>query len=157
MKLKNIIEYHTTKEMAEKWNISAKKVTKYCRDEKLPKAYKDNKSKKWMIPSDSIKPLTKKEEKTSLVLILKVMNSLKIDEIETMKYIDAQENIQSVFVYLSHYGYIRYVGEVKSIKTLVFTDKAFNELGTGIVINIKVGSILQIVAALAAIGKAIGA
>ena len=44
----------TTKEMAEKWNVSARRVALLCSHERIPGVIK--KGKTWLIPSDAEKP-----------------------------------------------------------------------------------------------------
>lgn len=47
------MEYMTTAEAAEKWNISARRVQIYCKDNRITGAvYKGV----WLIPSDATKP-----------------------------------------------------------------------------------------------------
>ena len=43
-----------TKEMAEKWNVSARRVALLCSQERIPGVIK--KGKTWLIPSDAEKP-----------------------------------------------------------------------------------------------------
>ena len=44
----------TTKEMAEKWNVSDRRVALLCSQERIPGVIK--KGKTWLIPSDAEKP-----------------------------------------------------------------------------------------------------
>ena len=48
------MEFLTTKEISQKWNISARRVAILCEDGRLTGAVK--KGKTWLIPCDSEKP-----------------------------------------------------------------------------------------------------
>lgn len=48
------MQYLTTTEMAEKWNISRRRVAELCRNERINGAIL--KGKTWLIPSDVTKP-----------------------------------------------------------------------------------------------------
>ena len=49
------MEFLTTKEISQKWNISARRVAILCEDCRLTVAIK--KGKTWLIPADAIKPV----------------------------------------------------------------------------------------------------
>lgn len=49
-----VMQYLTTTEMAEKWNISRRRVAELCRNERINGAIL--KGKTWLIPSDATKP-----------------------------------------------------------------------------------------------------
>ncbi|MDY4060488.1 MAG: DNA-binding protein [Anaerovoracaceae bacterium] len=55
--------YLTTSEIAEKWEISRRRVTTLCREGRLEGAVL--KGKTWLVPEDTVKPndLRKKNEK----------------------------------------------------------------------------------------------
>lgn len=48
------MEYLTTTEMAERWNISRRRVSTYCKEARIEGAIL--KGKTWLIPSDAEKP-----------------------------------------------------------------------------------------------------
>lgn len=48
------MEYMTTAEFAEKWNISRRRVTKLCTEERIEGAIL--KANTWLIPADAKKP-----------------------------------------------------------------------------------------------------
>ena len=50
-----MIEYITTKEASEKWNISRRRVNTLCQEGKIPNVARVGNM--WLIPSDSTKPL----------------------------------------------------------------------------------------------------
>lgn len=52
------MNYLTTDEIAEKWGISARRVTTLCKDNRIAGAVR--KSGVWLIPDDSEKPATMK-------------------------------------------------------------------------------------------------
>ena len=52
------MEYLSVHDMSEKWNIKERKLTAFCRDNRIAGAKKIG--KEWMIPSDAIKPLDKR-------------------------------------------------------------------------------------------------
>lgn len=59
-----MIDYLTVKEAGEKWNISGRMVTIYCKDGKINGVIK--KGNLWLIPINAVKPLdgrTKKAKK----------------------------------------------------------------------------------------------
>ena len=49
------MDYLTSAEVAEKWNISQRRVAIYCKEGRIDGAVK--KGKMWLIPSDAVKPL----------------------------------------------------------------------------------------------------
>ena len=49
-----MIEYLTVKEMAERWGITSRMVTVYCKEERIPGAIK--KGNLWLIPGNVDKP-----------------------------------------------------------------------------------------------------
>lgn len=49
------MDYITTKEAAEKWNISDRRVLQYCNAERIKGAVKMGNT--WLIPKDAEKPL----------------------------------------------------------------------------------------------------
>ena len=65
------MEYISVKELAEKWNISARSVRNYCAENKIEGAYL--KGKTWMIPENAQKPIRKnsvlKKPKTLLQIL----------------------------------------------------------------------------------------
>lgn len=155
MKLRSPIEYKSTKETAQKWGVSVKLVTKYCREEKIPRAFKDPKTRKWLIPVNAIKPLNKKEVKEAIYYLLRIQNSMRMDEKATKDAI-SKIDFTGVYTYLIQYGYITFKTQSRNIDTLLFTDKGFSVLTSGISIQIEFRSIIQIVAAFATIINAIG-
>lgn len=48
------MEYLTTVEMSEKWNISSRRIGVLCAQDRIPGVIK--KGKTWLIPSDTEKP-----------------------------------------------------------------------------------------------------
>ena len=52
----------TTKEASEKWGVSERRINTFCKEGRIPGAYKDkeNKNKQWMIPADAVKPADKR-------------------------------------------------------------------------------------------------
>ena len=48
------MDYLTVKEIAQKWNISERRVTKYCTEKRIPGANK--RGLMWFIPADATKP-----------------------------------------------------------------------------------------------------
>ncbi len=55
------MEYKSVKEIAQRWNISERRVRKLCSEGKIPDAQR--KGKLWQIPSDSLKPLDRRKLK----------------------------------------------------------------------------------------------
>ena len=51
----DMIEYLTVKEMGERWNISSRMVTIYCKEGRIPGAIK--KGNLWLLPSSAEKPI----------------------------------------------------------------------------------------------------
>ena len=49
------MNYLTVKEMGEKWGISGRRVTYFCKDGRIPGALK--KGYMWLVPADAEKPL----------------------------------------------------------------------------------------------------
>ena len=51
-------KFMTTKEASEKWGVSERRINTFCKEGRIPGAYKDkeNKNKQWMIPADAVKP-----------------------------------------------------------------------------------------------------
>lgn len=45
-----------TKEASERWGIAQQKISKLCREGKIPGAEQDKKGSPWRIPKDAIKP-----------------------------------------------------------------------------------------------------
>lgn len=45
-----------TKEMAERWGVSIKTVSQWCRDGKIPGATQDKKGSPWHIPNNAKDP-----------------------------------------------------------------------------------------------------
>lgn len=64
------MNYLSVKEVAQLWNIGTCMISKYCIDNRIPGAKKEN--GKWLIPSDAVKPIdirkTKLKKKQSLHL-----------------------------------------------------------------------------------------
>lgn len=56
------MEYLTTVEMSERWNITSRRIGVLCADGRIEGAIK--KGKTWLIPSDSIKPADGRYKKT---------------------------------------------------------------------------------------------
>lgn len=50
-----MMEYLTVREMAERWGISSRMVTIYCKEGRIPGAVK--KGNLWLLPIDSVKPI----------------------------------------------------------------------------------------------------
>ena len=55
-------KFMTTKEASEKWGVSERRINTFCKEGRIPGAYKDkeNKNKQWMIPPDAVKPADKR-------------------------------------------------------------------------------------------------
>ena len=55
-------KFMTTKEASEKWGVSERRINTFCKEGRIPGAYKDkeNKKKQWMIPADAVKPADKR-------------------------------------------------------------------------------------------------
>lgn len=55
-------KFMTTKEASEKWGVSERRINTFCKEGRIPGAYKDkeNKNKQWMIPADAVKPADKR-------------------------------------------------------------------------------------------------
>lgn len=49
------MEYLTVKEMAERWRISSRMVTIYCKEGRIPGAIK--KGNLWLLPEDTERPI----------------------------------------------------------------------------------------------------
>lgn len=49
-----IMDYLTTTEMAEKWNVSRRRIATYCKEGRVDGAFL--KGKTWLIPEDAEKP-----------------------------------------------------------------------------------------------------
>lgn len=49
-----LMQFLSTSQMAEKWNVSRRLVTKYCDDNRIPGAI--SVGNRWMIPEDAVKP-----------------------------------------------------------------------------------------------------
>ena len=54
--------FMTPKEASEKWGVSERRINTFCKEGRIPGAYKDkeNKNKQWMIPADAVKPADKR-------------------------------------------------------------------------------------------------
>ena len=52
------MEYLSIHDMSNKWNMKERKLTAFCRDNRIPGARKIG--KEWMIPSDALKPIDKR-------------------------------------------------------------------------------------------------
>ena len=52
------MEYISIHEISEKWKMKERKVTAFCREDRIPGAKKVGKT--WMIPSDALIPLDKR-------------------------------------------------------------------------------------------------
>jgi len=145
MKIKFNEQYVNTKVISETWGISQRKVTKYCREKLIPKAYKDKKSKTWQIPYNSIKPLENKELIQLLFLMLKIQNYLVIDS----NYInEAQKSFQDMspaIKYLENFGYIRFKDNDNKLNNIIFTDKSYDAINRGRTITINSKEIFQII------------
>ena len=55
------MEYLSIRDVVAKWNIKERKLTAFCRDNRIAGAKKNG--KEWMIPSDAIQPLDKRTKK----------------------------------------------------------------------------------------------
>ena len=51
-------KFMTTKEAAEKWHITERRINVLCKEGRISGAYKEN--KKWVIPADAVKPVDKR-------------------------------------------------------------------------------------------------
>ncbi len=60
-KWRDIMEYLTTNEMSKKWNISARRVAKFCEQNRVKGAIK--KGKTWLVPYDAEKPSDPRKKK----------------------------------------------------------------------------------------------
>ena len=49
------MEYLSTAEIAEKWGLSRRRVSVYCKEGRIPGAIQ--KSKMWLVPADAKKPI----------------------------------------------------------------------------------------------------
>ncbi|SCP98599.1 MerR family transcriptional regulator [Anaerobium acetethylicum] len=55
------MEYLTTTEMSTKWNVSARRVAKYCEENRIVGVIK--KGKTWLIPDNAEKPSDPRKKK----------------------------------------------------------------------------------------------
>lgn len=55
-------KFMTTKEASEKWGVSERRINTFCKEGRIPGAYKDkeDKNKQWIIPADAVKPADKR-------------------------------------------------------------------------------------------------
>ncbi|RKM56844.1 DNA-binding protein [Butyrivibrio sp. CB08] len=72
--MKKSVTYIDTETAAAIFGVTKNTVTNYCRKDEIKGCKKDDKGR-WLIPVDSIKPLTKKEKITALQGILIVKNN----------------------------------------------------------------------------------
>ncbi len=154
MNLKYDISYLSTKEAAERWAIKPTTVAKYCRENKIPKAFKDKTTKQWKIPADSIKPLTKTELNQVLIYILKMINYSKID-LTIIDEFEQKETILSTLNYLEVFGYIYFFDNIRDFHNIIITDKGYEQLkerSSGL-IKIEVDSVLDVLKSIIEIVK----
>ena len=62
-------KFMTTKEASEKWGVSERRINTFCKEGRIPGAYKDkeNKNKQWMIPADAVKPADKRLKRDAII------------------------------------------------------------------------------------------
>lgn len=84
-------KYMTTKEAAEKWDISPRRINVLCKNERIPGAYKEN--KQWFIPVDVVKPADKRMKERCLMfpLIDKRETGINLRRIMDMRGITAKD------------------------------------------------------------------
>lgn len=134
--MKSSVKYIDTETAAAIFGVTKGTVTSYCRKGEIKGCKKDDKGK-WLIPCDSIKPLTKKERITALQGILIVKN----DPNKVNGWLIAKNNrkgLELTIKYLSDNGYILYNGKKKNsavnVKKIQLTDKgielAFGEVNS---------------------------
>ena len=71
-------KFMTTKEAAEKWNITERRINVLCKEGRIPGAYKEN--KRWVIPADAVKPADKRLKEDGSVLPSKKKTAFKSDK-----------------------------------------------------------------------------
>jgi len=136
-------KYYNTKKVSEKWGVTRRTVTKYCKNGQIPKAYKDSSTRTWKIPANTIKPLTKKETKEMLFLITKLHSYLILDNYNTTKGLKSLEDISPALTYLEFFGFIKFKNNIHKVTNVIITDKGYQTMQNGITINIEVSSTID--------------
>ena len=108
--LKSIIDingrtYMNIKSAAERWNLSASTVRKYCREGRIQDCIKLN-ERIWYINFNSIKPLSEQDVHQILVLSLQLKNDPSL-EIEWNTFNFVESAVRIVYQQLFIEGYIR--------------------------------------------------
>lgn len=75
-------KFMTTKEAAEKWNITERRINVLCKEGRIPGAYKEN--KRWVISADAVKPADKRLKEDGSVLPSK--KKLRLRAIRSFRY-----------------------------------------------------------------------
>lgn len=103
--------YATTKAFAELWDVSAKTVSDYCKDEKIPGAIKISRNM-WYIPTDAIKPIDTNVISKMLFSVLQIKNNPNAD-------IDfSGMNTENVNVLLKNLSDLKYIKNFSYIENL---------------------------------------
>jgi hypothetical protein len=108
-----------------------------------------------MIPSDTLKPLSLKDERYALRLIQEIENSFKLDYDKTNQYILDFKGLHELLRYLEQSGFVYFKNNVVSFETLILTEKGMDRMSNKILITIDVSKILPIIGALVSIGNTI--
>jgi len=149
-------QYVNTKEMSEIWKIDKKKIEKYCRNNLIPRAYKDSKSRRWRIPSNSTKPLDNDELLKLIFLILKIQNYLIIDSNYINKESKTFDDMLPALKYLELSGYIKFKNNVNKFNNIIFTDKSYSAINKGKTILVNTSSIIDIISGVLKIALTLG-
>ena len=136
------MKYLSVQEVALKWGLSESQVSKYCRNNIIPRAYKEK--SKWKIPDDSCKPLHPKEIKQVLIGIVKMQNSVICTNSTSDISSETESKMKIVCDFLGEKGYIlqdNNVPEKHFIKKILITEKGYYLLCSGITININIDDV----------------
>lgn len=98
-------EYHSTRLMAEKWEVAKETISGYCREGLVPGAFKDS-TNKWFLPGNAPKPPTKSEIRKVLFLSLQLKNAPACAIDYHILGIDPAQ-LPAVYDYLAALAYIR--------------------------------------------------
>jgi len=98
-------DYLTTKLMSQKWGIGQKEISNYCKENRIPGAFKDSRNN-WLIPYNSIKPINLSFLKKMLVFSLSLKSDTANQLDENVLPLTQGQTIKEFYLYLNQLGYI---------------------------------------------------
>jgi len=136
------VKYQSTSEAAEAWSLKPRTVAKYCKQGLIPRAMK--KKGRWWVPEGSIRPLSAKELKLTLLSMLKIHNHLAAGfPLDSLTVSEEKAGLEAVLSYLELHGYLSFQEENPVIAHVLFTDKAYETIASGI--NVDIGKPLRLI------------